>query len=248
MVQMSSYSMTLQEVLATLLAFDDFDASKLTTKSFIEEGRKRLFNFDYPIFDPTYKAVLETNFIRNFYMREIGFESHERFQFELESWLLINMRYFNKLFESELMEFDPLVNSKMDTSSTRKKDTDGTVDSTTNGDTTTSQNSDGFNRFLESDTPDNRLAITTEDGKGIIQYASKINEGTTKNNMSGADSTNVVGNTLTDITETETYVQSRTGKTGSVTYSKMLLEYRNTLIRVELKMFEEMQKLFMLVY
>lgn len=245
---MSSYSMTLQEVLATLLAFSDVDVTNFTTKQFIEEGRKKLFNFEYPIFDPTYKAVLETNFIRNFYMREIGFETHERFQFELESWLLINMRYFNKLFESELMEFDPLVNSKMDTTSTRKKDTDGAVDSTTNGNSTSTQNSDGFNRFLESDTPDNRLAITTEDGKGIIQYASKINEGTSKNNVSGADSSNVIGNTLTDISETETYVQSRLGKTGSVTFSKMMNEYRNSLIRVEVKMFEELQKLFMLVY
>jgi hypothetical protein len=64
----------------------------------------------YPIFDTNYKAIFETHFIRNFYTREIGFETEGLFKFKLENWLSINMGYFNKMFESELLTFDPLIN------------------------------------------------------------------------------------------------------------------------------------------
>ena len=67
---------------------------------------------------------------------------------------------------------------------------DGTVDNngTSKNDETgtkkgnNSNTSDGTNfaRVLEEETPDGRLDITTEDGKGIIRYASKINENTGK--------------------------------------------------------------------
>lgn len=256
--------MTLKECLETLLSFDGVDVSTLNTKQMIEEGRKRLFDFDYQIFDTNYKGVLETHFIRNFFMREIGFETEGLFKFQLETWLMIHMPYFNKLFESELINFDPLVNSEMSSSYTKTKDTDGTVDSNKNEDATRTnkqtsngtENRTGFNRDLESDTPDSRLTITTENGSGVIEYASNIGEHTSTNDV---DSTNTVdgtntdkstttGNTTTDITETESYIQSRTGKIGSTTYSKMMMEYRQSLVRVEQQMFNEMQQLFMLVY
>lgn len=326
--QMASYTMELRDCLSTLLIWDGVDVTQFTRNQLIEEGRKKLFNFEYEIFDQNYKAVWETNFIRNFFFREIGFETEELFQFQLETWMRINMPYFNKLFESQLIKFDPLINSSLGINSTTQKDKDSTVDSTTNGDSTktnkqtvdgtnhqtvdetneqdttgtTHQTNDGtnhqtmdgsengtsFNRHLESDTPDNRLAITTADGSGVIEYASLIGEdtgksdkttsstidgntsneinGNTTSNVTGSntsntdgttssvtdgtntDKTTLIGNTKSSINDTETYVQSRTGKIGDVTYSKMLMEYRESLIRIELRMFNEMQKLFMLVY
>lgn len=88
----------------------------------IESGRSKLFDFEYPIFDVAYKNVFETNFIRNFYMRQIGFETFGLFKFQLETWLLINMPYWNKMFESELLEYDPLTNVKTDSQSTKRHD------------------------------------------------------------------------------------------------------------------------------
>jgi hypothetical protein len=240
------------------------DMGELSIRDTIEKGRTKLFDFEYPIFDPTYKSVLETKFIRKFYTREIGFETEGLFKFQLETWLLINMPYFNKLFESELIKYDPLVNSKMDTTVTNTKDKNEKVDATKNNtsDRTNSQDTNGtrtdtsFNRNLENNTPDSRLAITTADGKGVIEYASNItedalNRNSTDNlNVSGSskDINSSTGNTTTDITETESYVQSKTGKVGPVSYSKMMNEYRDSLIRIENQMFNEMQQLFMLVY
>lgn len=58
--------------------------------------------------------------------------------------------------------------SKTDETGTKKGNNSNTSDGT------------NFTRVLEEDTPDGRLDITTEDGKGIIRYASKINENTGK--------------------------------------------------------------------
>jgi hypothetical protein len=268
----------------------------LSSRDKIETGRTKLFDFDYPIFDPDYKKVFESHFIRKFYMREIGFETEGLFKFQLETWLLIHMPYFNKLFESELIEFDPLKNNSVEMNYNKKNDQtrndirdtvnntianetansnatqNSIVDGTESKDTTGSQTDDNFNRKLDSDNPDSRLAITTNDGQGVIQYANSIeenNENNTKNTDSHADGTrhsvsnDIATNDVTSdrtiddtqndqlnsvINETEDFLQSKTGKIGIQSYSKMVMEFRLSFLRIEKQIFDEMQELFMLVY
>jgi hypothetical protein len=105
---MASYTMELREYVEQASQYQE----GLTSKQKIEIGRTKLFDFEYPIFDPLYKNVFETHFIRNFYMREIGFETEGLFKFQLESWLLINMPFFNNVWR---MIVDPLDNSRLDT-------------------------------------------------------------------------------------------------------------------------------------
>jgi hypothetical protein len=269
---------------------------ELSTRDIIERGRTNLFDFEYPIFDSDYKKVFEAHFIRKFYMREIGFETEGLFKFNLETWLLINMPYYNKLFQSELITFDPLTNTKEDTTIKKTNDktqannsqTDGTSASTNDatnnqtGNTTNhntenktssdTQNNTDFSRHLESNTPDSRLTITTDDGVGVIEYASKIDESTDKktitNNVTndvtqdstidktsnstvhatGEDTTSVTSSGNGTINEIEDYLESKVGKIGTQSYSSLLNEYRQSFVRIENQIFNEMQELFMLVY
>lgn len=286
----------------------------------IENGRSKLFDFEYEIFDPAYKKIFETHFIRKFYMRQIGFETFGLFKFQLETWLMINMPYFNKIFESELIKYDPLINTKMDVTTTKRNDKkqddsrtvsetrliDGETQSTinrtesSNTEQTSSMNGssessagknehgtvsdDNFDRQLESTTPDGRLSITATDGQGVIEYANNIKENTENNskttNVNGTTETaessrvdsgskgvssvndNTTDNTTSNVTQNDTkndsftssinnldeYVEHRFGKVGTQTYSKMINEYRSSLLRVENQIFNEMNELFMLVY
>ena len=238
----------------------------------IELGRKMIFDFDYPIFDKDYKKILETHFLKNFYMNEIGQETYGQFKMQLEVWLLINMPFYNKMFESELIEFNPLENSKMVTSYTKKNDLNqdntGNQKSNTNSDTaenTTAneklkRDSDEFKRELTTDTPQNRLTITSENGAGVIEYAKNISEDKA-NTLYNQDKDNTRASNVTDETITnadtvsnttanslEEYVQNRQGKLGVTNYADMIVKYRNSFIRVEQLMFNEMRELFMLVY
>jgi hypothetical protein len=224
----------------------------LSVRDRIEVGRTKLFDFDYPIFDPDYKNVFETHFIRHFYMREIGFETEGLFKFYLENWMIINMPYFNKVFESELIQFDPLTNTKMDI--TDKKTVNKTQDQTGSSDgSSTSSGSladNDFARHLVSNNPDSRLQLTANNGEGVIEYASEIEENTANNSKTSSsnDSNHVTQSANAVSNEIEDYVQSRIGKVGDQSFSKMLNEYRDSLVRVENSIFKEMQQLFMLVY
>lgn len=211
---MSSYTTQLKTIIEQATQYEP----GLSTRERIEKGRTKLFDFDYPIFDENYRKVFETHFIRNFYMREIGFETEGLFKFQLETWLIINMPYWNKMFQSELIKFDPLKNVDVTRDYNRKKDrnqndvrditqnnvTDGNSHSVDKQDMTSdsktdqthaetssgqkdesgSVTDDNFSRDIKADTPDTRLALTTEDGEGILEYASQIEEDTENNKRS----------------------------------------------------------------
>lgn len=284
--------MRLQELIEGLTLAD----TGLSTRDRIEKARRKLFNFDYPFYDPVAKKEFETNFIRKFFMNEIGFETEGLFRFHLESWLLEHMPYYNKLFKSELIIFDPLKNVNLrkthnKTNDNRKNDfleqnqntssnekdyeKSNQAQSTKLDQTAEGENHDTgktFNRELDAQTGDNRLAITTEDGSGIIEYASTIkenletskNDGTSKQ-TSSSDGLNITDNTVNgtkDIDSAltasqnaeslvkllEDFAQLEEGKAGTQTYSKMLTEYRETFLRIQSDMFNEMRTLFMGIY
>jgi hypothetical protein len=249
---MASYTMMLQDYIEQATQ----DTDTMTTRDRIEAGRSKLFDFDYPLFDLNYKKVFETHFIRTFYMREIGFETEGLFKFKLENWLSINMPYYNKLFESELIAFDPLVNTKLvtdknvqnDRTQKQTSDSSGSSNQTNSGSATETD----FGRHMKSDNPDTRLEITTNDGSGVIEYASSIDEGTQNNSKTSTstsnDTTSVNSTGNSTVNDTLDYLENLTGKSGDQTYSKMILEYRQTFLRIEKEIFNEMNELFMLVY
>lgn len=285
--------MTIKDVVDQFTAGEFFENERQK----IEIARKKIFDFPYPIFDDAYKKIFETNFIRRFYMREIGFETDGLFKFQLETWLLIHMPYFNKMFESELLEFDPLTNMKSGVKHTKINDrlqndkrdvaqssntegeSSGKTDNISNSDSTGTRTTDSdttgdnFNRTLQSDTPDSRLSITpTNDGTGVIEYASKIdeekerlntissanenteNKGKTIDNATSTSDTSVSTNANQNeameskINDIEDFVMERFGKIGVQSYSKMVMEFRQSFVRIEKQIFNEMQELFMLVY
>lgn len=95
----------------------------------------------------------------------------------------------------------------------------------------------GFNRKINSDTPDKRLDITTEDGSGIIRYASKIEENKNTNfndqeqhidestKKNGLENTNDSGTThdeakSSSVTNSEDHVDTKQNGTSGSTGNK----------------------------
>lgn len=135
---MASYTMTVKEMIEGYTQ----ELGRIPHRERIEKGRKFLLDFPYPLFDDAYRGVFETHLIREFYMVEIGFETDELFKFNLETWLNINMPYFNQLFLSEQIKFDPLKNTSVDMNHTKDvtKQQDDTVNQTQ--DVTTAKDTD----------------------------------------------------------------------------------------------------------
>lgn len=62
----------------------------------------------YPIFSEEYRPYLNQKIIDHFFFREIGQETPDRFNFFLRRKMNEIMPYYNKLYESTLIEFNPL--------------------------------------------------------------------------------------------------------------------------------------------
>src|SRR5690625_3792901 len=214
---MAVYTMQLRTYIEKFSQYED----NLSLEERIEIGREKLFDFDYPFYSENYRKQFETNFIYEFYMREIGFESEALFKMRLRNWLMKNMPYYNKLFESELFKYDPLTNTRMNVIHKKENDKeqndlrnidqlsnthgtgntqseqDGQVDSSQRTQTDTEQSRDRsgqsegneFNREIQSDTPQNRLQLTTDGG--VIEYASKITENDTNRDSTDSENENI---------------------------------------------------------
>lgn len=67
----------------------------------------RIFDFNFPIFDENYRLVLEKKILKHYYTREICAETVGLWKLWLDARMNEIMPYYNKLYESELLEFNP---------------------------------------------------------------------------------------------------------------------------------------------
>jgi len=63
---------------------------------------------NYPIFDEAYREVLNRKIIKHFYTQEIGYETVGLWRLKLNTRMNEIMPYYNQLYKSELLEFNPL--------------------------------------------------------------------------------------------------------------------------------------------
>lgn len=78
------------------------------TNEIIQKAIPKIFNFDFPIFDESYRNVLCTKILKHYYTREIGLETFGLWQLKLDTKLNEIMPYYNELYKTELFEFNPL--------------------------------------------------------------------------------------------------------------------------------------------
>lgn len=74
----------------------------------LNDSWNKVFDFDFPIFDENYRPVLCKKILKHYYTREIGFETVALWKLKLNMMMNEIMPYFNKLYDSELLKFNPL--------------------------------------------------------------------------------------------------------------------------------------------
>ena len=74
----------------------------------LKNSRGKIFDFSYPIFDEAYRPVLETKILKHYYTREIGAESYGLWKLWLDRKMNEIMPYYNQLYKSELIDFNPM--------------------------------------------------------------------------------------------------------------------------------------------
>lgn len=201
----------------------------------ISKSRTKIFDFDYPIFDSAYKPVLETKILRHFYTREICAETYGRWKLFLRDKLNLIMPYYNKLYESELLDFNPFYDVDITTTKHGVIDNDTTHNNTIEDEGGGTAENTEWNKF--SDTPQG--TVSNLDNSTYLTDARNItDDGSTTNYNTRQDSGSGTSDTIED------YLEHVKGKRNGYTYSKVLMEFRETFLNIDMMIIKELNDLF----
>lgn len=204
---------------------------------------KKIFDFDYPIFDEKYRSVLEIMILRHFYTREIGFETVGLWKLKLADKMITIMPYYNKWYASDLLEFNPLWDTdftrKGNINDTNKSKNDST--STDKGKQTNSNTSKLKSKF--SDTPQGSISSLENDTYLTSATIDETNGSYTNTNEN--NSTNTIKHEATNLNE---YFEIVQGNRGVFDNGTMLRHYRETLTNINKRLLRELEDLFMLLW
>lgn len=209
---------------------------------------------DYPIFNEEYRRTLNDKIVEHFYFREIGFETPQLFKRFLNRKLNEIMPYYNKLYETELLEYDPLTNYNRTEVTNRGEAVQNAINSSENGQVNDSGNSSNQSsgsssgKSVYSDTPQGFLQNTDIDANTYASSADKsenTTSGSGSNTYQSARATSSSVATTGSSNTTENITKSITGKDGSKSFAELIQEYRNTLLNIDMLIIDELEPLFM---
>lgn len=204
----------------------------------------KVFNFQFPIFDEAYRTVLETKILKHYYTREIALESVGLWKLKLDAKLNEIMPYYNQLYKSQLLEFNPFYdvdlttdhklirNEKADQTATTvtaeivdinedttvNNDSNSTINNSSNttNDQTNNATKTHFDKY--SDTPQG--ALTNVENGSYLTNARLINDTDTQashNSVIGSDESH---SSSTNSTDSETNSNSKRDSNTSNTSNK----------------------------
>lgn len=226
------------------------------TEEIIEAARPHIFDFDYPFFDPAYKPILERKILDHYYTREIAYETYGLWKQKLRAKMREIMPYYNKLYESELIKFNPLYTEdiRVDGNRISNGETGGQDVGVAGGTDTRADNRKNNTWDLYSDTPQGAVngILGAEDEPSIGKNGYLTNarhtfgdtDGSTGSTTYGRTDTTNYGKTTKD---DSTYWETIQGYRGFIP-SKSLLEYRKTFLNIDMMIIKDLEELFFLLW
>ena len=269
---MSKYTTEVRYICESYAGFDESQGYDMVDDA-IAAAKDQIFE-EYPIFDEEYRSVLNTKILRHYYTREICAETVGLWKLWLNNTMNEIMPYYNQLYESALLKFNPLydVDLKTEHSGTQSgvnegSSTDNTVgenvsvgsSSSTNDTTVTT---DGTNSTTQrfSDTPQGGLnGMQSIEDNLYLTNATLVNgtdhrktdtDGniTTVDNRSDNNTVNRKGSTSGNFNNLNQYTEHVAGKRGGTTYAKMLEEFRKTFLNIDMDIIKDLEDLFFKLY
>ena len=204
MNRMAKYTVQIKSIIESLGSNSVLALSTLDEQ--IENARPKIFDFEYPFYDPSSKAEFETWILESILMDEINYETYGLWHLRLRTWMKTNMPYYNKLYESAKLITNPLKNHHLE------RNTEGSENGTSNANGTS--NSIGWNMY--SDTP--------QGGINGLENSNYLTNATKDLNDSTSESTNTSSSTSKGKETVDGY--------SGIDENTLLLKYRQTIINI----------------
>lgn len=135
---------------------------------------------DYPIFDENYRKVLNKKILLHYYTREIGTETVGLWKLRLKTKMGEIMPYYNQMYKSELLEFNPLYDVDLTTEHKGKGGEERSGSEIVNGNES-SKLGGTDTRNVKFDRTQNRTTNNTRNDSGWDVF-DDTNDGTTNDN------------------------------------------------------------------
>lgn len=182
---------------------------------------------DYPIFDEVYREGLNQKIVDHYLNQEIGVETISMFRHAMRRKMNEIMPYYNQLYKSEQLTFDPLNSVDIRNWSENKGKAESTEDSETGS------TSESKTRTVASEFPQQQLG-------GAKDYATAAQDSESATTATGTGKGTSVTN-QDGTTETLT-----TGFQGN--RSALLMDYRQTFLNLDMEIINDLRELFMLIW
>lgn len=208
---MSKYTTEVRFICETAAGLSD-STGQTSVNDVLARSHKKVFNFDYPIYDERYRAILEKKILKHYYTREICAETVGLWKLWLDSRMNDIMPYYNELYKTTLYEVNPLydvdyhVERKQDRTESGNENTNSATSGSGESETSTSSDTSGSGSSTHNQT-DNRVTNSkrarSDTPQGTLQnlenmsYLSEgeITNGTDVNTQNGTDSSTMSQNT-----------------------------------------------------
>lgn len=195
----------------------------------------KIFTTQCEFFNEDYRSVLCKKILKHYYIREICCETVGLWMLWMNERLETIMPYYNQLYESAQIEFNPMYNTDL----TRQSSTN--TEGSTSNETSVNQSTEGTDTTdhsdAYSDTPQGSLQNVTN--MSYLTNARVIDESnyseSTLSSSTSSDST---------VNSDETFLEKVTGKQGGTDYSTLLNRYRDTMLNIDMQVINEFNDLF----
>lgn len=268
---MSKYTTTIRNWCEAKYHEQESSLESPSVETVIRYARPFMFDFIYPIFDIRYQEQIESNIIRHFYFREIGFETFGMFKVKLHDRMVTVMPAINEMFEATLIDGNKIFdfsdggekrNYEEDTTGESSKETSGEYEkSDTTADKQEIEVVDGDKRG-ENDTPQNAIPQGWGNNTYLTKYEyqdhtqtrrvtniqadadGKINNGAIFHWDHGDNSGSESGSNTGHREFIETVFKIGDSKKNY----EFLLEMENKFVSIESVLFESLDSLFMQIW
>ena len=195
-----------------------------------EDENFKLFDFPYNLYDNDLKPWFEEKFYQHFMFYEIGFDTIGMFKQRLMSKLNDIFPYYKQLYETEIRSkgIDFMLNKDLKESYVREL--------------TSNSNSN-----QESNVTSNSLSTAGQLTPSLIANSQKIDkfmDSAQKDNSSSNSTSTGESNG----NSREEYTLTSQGNIGVTSSAELLTKWRETLLNIDLMIFEECNDLFMQIF
>lgn len=201
----------------------------------LDDSWNKIFTTDASFFDENYRSVLCKKILKHYYTREIGCETVGLWEMWMNTKLEEIMPYYNKMYESVNLEFNPLFDTDITTTHNRTETNTGNTKQTSKGEIKENNTSTGSNN-TNVNGKTNRDTSTTEDNtqrnlfsntpQGALNgvesetYLTDARKITDDNSRNENENTTVNQTTDNKYTDTENNTQNNNNETvGQTNYS-----------------------------